>query len=58
MEQDTYAIIVRGVEHPLCDETNALINARLATGEYASADECIHAALNQAMLDDSSNTNQ
>ena len=53
--ENTYAIVVSGIEQPLCDETNALINARLAAGEYASAEEYIHTIINRAMLDDSIN---
>lgn len=53
MEKDTYTIAVSGIEHPLCDETNVLINASLAAGEYASAEELIHTVINRAMLNNS-----
>jgi len=53
IEQNTYAIMVSGKEHPLCDEANALINTSLAAGEYTSAEELIHTIINRAMLDDS-----
>jgi hypothetical protein len=52
MEEDTYAVVISGIEPLLCADTNAIINANLASGKYSSAKEYIHTIIDRAMQGD------